>query len=166
MRVADIVRELRVAHVVEGRGILRGMTVEDNLRLGSHDGAPDFDAVGAIFPRLVERLGQRAETMSGGELQMLAIARALMMKPALLLLDEPSQGLSPKFVEDVFTTIHGISRSGVTTIVVEQVPGLLGNVADTIAFMAGGKLSRQHPLEALNDAQAIARLLAEGVIPE
>jgi branched-chain amino acid transport system ATP-binding protein len=170
MRVADIASKLRVAHVVEGRGILRGMTVEDNLLLGCYGRRTardaDFTKVGQIFPRLLERMDQRAETMSGGEQQMLAIARALMMEPVLLLLDEPSQGLSPKFVEDVFGSIREINRAGVATIIVEQAPGLLHQVADNIAFMAAGRLSRIHPPTVLNDNRVIARLLAEGVMPE
>jgi branched-chain amino acid transport system ATP-binding protein len=114
-----------VAHAPEGRGIFPGMTVRENLEMGAYgrrgaDLRPDLDRVFALFPRLEERIRQFAGTLSGGEQQMLAIGRALMARPSLLLLDEPSMGLAPKLVTQVFDTITEINRQGTTILLVEQ----------------------------------------------
>jgi branched-chain amino acid transport system ATP-binding protein len=114
-----------VAHAPEGRGIFPGMTVRENLEMGAYgrrgaDLRPDLDRVFALFPRLEERIRQFAGTLSGGEQQMLAIGRALMARPSLLLLDEPSMGLAPKLVTQVFETITEINRQGTTILLVEQ----------------------------------------------
>jgi branched-chain amino acid transport system ATP-binding protein len=114
-----------VAHAPEGRGIFPGMTVRENLEMGAYgrrgaDLRPDLDRVFALFPRLQERIRQFAGTLSGGEQQMLAIGRALMARPSLLLLDEPSMGLAPKLVTQVFETITEINRQGTTILLVEQ----------------------------------------------
>jgi branched-chain amino acid transport system ATP-binding protein len=115
-----------IAPVPEGRRIFGRLTVEDNLEMGSYvrnDArriAEDRERVYALFPRLKERRTQIAGTMSGGEQQMLAIGRALMADPKLLIMDEPSMGLSPIFVERVFDTIQEINRLGVTIFMVEQ----------------------------------------------
>jgi branched-chain amino acid transport system ATP-binding protein len=120
----DIVRR-GVAHVPEGRKIFPRFTVLENLQIGgfSRDAKslkPEFDFVFRMFPRLQERQNQYAGTLSGGEQQMLAIGRALMAKPKLLLLDEPSMGLAPKIVEQILATIRTINQSGVTVLLVEQ----------------------------------------------
>jgi branched-chain amino acid transport system ATP-binding protein len=114
-----------VAHAPEGRGVFPGMTVRENLEMGAYgrrgaDLRPDLERVLDLFPRLGERIKQFAGTLSGGEQQMLAIGRALMARPTLLLLDEPSMGLAPKLVAQVFETITEINRQGTTILLVEQ----------------------------------------------
>lgn len=121
----EIVR-LGIALVPEGRGVFSRMTVKENLEMGAYirkDRASigsDLEGVFERFPRLKERASQKAGTLSGGEQQMLAIGRALMSRPQLLLLDEPSMGLAPLMVQKIFETIHEISQQGVTILLVEQ----------------------------------------------
>ena len=120
----EIVRR-GVAHVPEGRKVFPRFTVLENLQIGGYSRsirllAPDLDFVYRMFPRLHERQKQYAGTLSGGEQQMLAIGRALMAKPKLLLLDEPSMGLAPKIVEQILENIRVINQSGVTVLLVEQ----------------------------------------------
>lgn len=124
---AHVITASGLAYVPENRRLFPRLSVADNLRLGSylHAGKPDREAplerVFALFPRLKERLGQRAETLSGGEQQMLAIARALMSRPKLLLLDEPSLGLAPLIVAGIFNAIRELNRlEGLTVFLVEQ----------------------------------------------
>ena len=114
-----------VAHVPEGRKVFPRFTVLENLRIGGYTRSssalgPELDFVFQLFPRLQERQKQFAGTLSGGEQQMLAIGRALMAKPQLLLLDEPSMGLAPKIVEQILENIRAINKAGVTVLLVEQ----------------------------------------------
>ena len=127
-----------IALVPETRALFGTMSVEDNLllgayrqvRLGHKNSAPALDEVYALFPRLKERRAQLAGTLSGGERQMLAVGRALMSKPTLLMLDEPSLGLAPLVVRDIFNTIAGLRATGVTILLVEQNARAALEVAD------------------------------------
>jgi len=115
-----------IALVPEGRRLFPRLSVRDNLRLGSFpyrreaDREKPLDFVFSLFPRLAERLDQRAETLSGGEQQMLAIGRALMTRPRLLMLDEPSQGIMPRLVDDILESVRRIRDHGTTVLIVEQ----------------------------------------------
>ena len=121
-----VITALGIAYVPENRRLFPRLSVRDNLRLGSylHRDKEDRDAplerVFTLFPRLKERLDQRAETLSGGEQQMLAIGRALMTRPRLLMLDEPSQGIMPKLVDEIFDAVVAIRAAGTTILIVEQ----------------------------------------------
>lgn len=144
-----------IAHVPEGSHIWPQMTVRENLRLGAWSRRRDRDWEGGLsriyrlLPRLEERSGQLAGTLSGGERQMAAIGRALMAKPDLLLMDEPSLGLSPQVVDTVFETIHAIRGQGVAVLLVEQnVVRALG-AASRGYVLEGGRIAREGPGEAL-----------------
>jgi len=127
-----------ISHSPEGRRVFPRMTVRENLELGAYtrtakaEIAADMERVLGIFPRLQERLAQKAGTMSGGEQQMLAIARAMMSRPRLLLLDEPSLGLSPKLVQTIFAVIRDINARGTTILLIEQ------NARQALAVAARG----------------------------
>ena len=138
----DLAR-LGLTTVPEGRSVFPNLTVQENLLLMSYAGvAPDqvFETAYSYFPRLHERRHQLAGTMSGGEQQMLALARALTSDPALLLLDELSMGLAPLIVEELYQTVRRIAESGVSILVVEQFARTALQIADHAAVMTGGRV--------------------------
>jgi branched-chain amino acid transport system ATP-binding protein len=135
-----------IAYVPENKRLFPRLSVEDNLRLGSYlyraraDRHAPLETVFRLFPRLKERLTQRAETLSGGEQQMLAISRALMTRPRLLMLDEPSQGIMPKLVDEIFDAVKTIRQSGVTILLVEQRLAESLEIADRAYVLQTGRV--------------------------
>ena len=151
MATEEIVR-LRIAHVPEGRGTFTTLTVDENLRIAAYtrrdkQGVRDeLERVFSYFPRLKERLQQQAGTLSGGEQQMLAIARALMLKPRLMLLDEPSFGLAPLIVVEIFRILRLINKEeGVSILLVEQNAALALDLADTAYVLETGRVVMSGP---------------------
>ncbi len=136
-----------VALVPQGRRIFKSLTVRENLMVAAHVGfatrhAPwTEDTVFAMFPRLAERRGQLAGYLSGGEQQMLAIGRALMGNPRVLLMDEPSEGLAPQIVAEVMATIRKLKESGLSIVLVEQNPKLVFDIADDIVILNSGRVA-------------------------
>jgi branched-chain amino acid transport system ATP-binding protein len=144
-RPAHRIVRLGMSHVPEGRAILKRMTVLDNLRMGAYARSDreidaDIEAVFERFPVLAERRAQMAATLSGGEQQMLAIGRALVARPRLLLLDEPSLGLAPKFVTRIFETLRDLKREGKTILLVEQNARKALQIADRAYVMERGRI--------------------------
>jgi branched-chain amino acid transport system ATP-binding protein len=131
-----------LVHVPEGRGIFGNLTVLDNLRLAtwSKRSSPTFDRVFDLFPRLLERRDQAAGTLSGGEQQMLALGRALIMRPTVLLLDEPSMGLAPLLVQETFRVIAQLRDEGITIVLVEQNAHMALKLADQAYLLETGQL--------------------------
>jgi branched-chain amino acid transport system ATP-binding protein len=161
-RPAHKIVERGISHVPEGRAILKRMTVLDNLRMGAfvrRDAGitRDIDAVFARFPVLGERRAQMAGTLSGGEQQMLAIGRALVARPRLLLLDEPSLGLAPKFVTRIFLTLRELRQEGKTILLVEQNARQALQVADTGYVMERGRIAFSGSGRALLDMPEVRR---------
>ncbi|MBI2315953.1 MAG: ABC transporter ATP-binding protein [Betaproteobacteria bacterium] len=154
--------------VPEGRGIFPQLTVEENLRMGAYARADagvagDLERMYALFPRLRERRGQTGGTLSGGEQQMLAIGRALMGRPRLLLLDEPSMGLAPIMVEKVFEAVRSASRAGVTILLVEQNARLALSLAARGYVMESGAITLSGDTASLAaDPRVRAAYLGEG----
>ncbi|MGI8896409.1 MAG: ABC transporter ATP-binding protein [Casimicrobiaceae bacterium] len=146
-----------LAMVPEGRGVFGGLTIEENLAMGAYVRSDndlirsDVERVYGLFPRLKERRRQTAGTLSGGEQQMLAIARALMSRPQLLLLDEPSMGLAPLMVQKVFETIIGVAREGVTILLVEQNAKLALEVSSRGYVMESGEITLEGDAASLLD---------------
>ncbi len=163
----DLVKE-GLAMVPEGRGVFTRMTIYENLMMGAHTRndkagiAADVAKMFAIFPRLHERKDQLAGTMSGGEQQMLAIGRALMSRPKLLLLDEPSMGLSPIMVDKVFEVVQDVHGQGVTILLVEQNASRALALADRGYVMESGMITMSGPgKELLSDPKVRAAYLGE-----
>jgi branched-chain amino acid transport system ATP-binding protein len=153
-----------IAHVPEGRGTFTGLTVEENLRVGAY-GRRDRAETGAdmkrcfqYFPRLEERRGQLAGGMSGGEQQMLAIARALMLRPRLMLLDEPSLGLAPNLTRELFKILEKIAREdGVTLLLVEQNANLVLRFADFGYVLEAGAIALSGAAKELREDEGMRR---------
>jgi branched-chain amino acid transport system ATP-binding protein len=163
----DLVKE-GLAMVPEGRGVFTRMTITENLQMGAYirsDSvaiADDIDMVFSIFPRLKERRDQLAGTMSGGEQQMLAMGRALMSRPKVLLLDEPSMGLSPIMVDKIFEVVKDVYARGVTVVLVEQNASRALGIADRGYVMESGLLTMEGPAkELLVDSRVRAAYLGE-----
>jgi branched-chain amino acid transport system ATP-binding protein len=163
----DMVKQ-GLAMVPEGRGVFTRMTITENLQMGAHirtdkaDIATDMDKVFTIFPRLKERKDQLAGTMSGGEQQMLAMGRALMSRPKVLLLDEPSMGLSPIMVDKIFEVVREVYAQGVTILLVEQNASRALQIADRGYVMESGVITMTGDAkQMLNDPKVRAAYLGE-----
>ncbi len=140
-----------IAYVPENRRLFPRLSVRDNLRLGSYlhrskeDREQPMERVFQLFPRLAERLEQRANTLSGGEQQMLAIGRALMTRPRLLMLDEPSQGIMPKLVDEIFDAVTAIRNAGTTILIVEQRLTECLEISDRAYVLQTGRVTMSGP---------------------
>lgn len=163
-RTQDIVRR-GITLVPESRRIFGRMTVRENLQMGGYtwrhlppaEARADMDRVFALFPRLAERQSQYAGTMSGGEQQMLALGRALMARPRLMLMDEPSMGLAPAFVEQIFDTIQDINRQGISILLVEQNANLALSIAHRGYVLQNGRIVAADAAATLLAADEIRR---------
>src|SRR6266540_5659088 len=156
-----IVRQ-RVGYVPEDRDIFAGLTVEENLRLAERDSEPRYDLVYDLFPELRQRGGQRAGTLSGGQQQMVAIARALLNDNRLLLVDEPTKGLAPSLVTEVANVLERL-RETTTVLLVEQNLGVVRRVARDVVVLDQGRVVHAGPAaELLADRERVHRLLGVG----
>jgi len=161
---------LGISQTPEGRGIFPGMTVLENLEIGKYsrkerksEMAEDLDMVYGLFPRLKERVGQAGGTLSGGEQQMLAIGRALMARPKVLLLDEPSMGLAPMMIQNIFNIITEINKQGVTILLVEQNAQQALQRAHRAYVLETGKVVKEAKAsDLLNDPAVRAAYLGTG----
>ena len=151
---------LGMAHIPEGRHVFTRMSVEENLEMGAFslkdqsDLKKDLDMVYGLFPRLKERRNQKAGTLSGGEQQMLAMGRALMSHPKTILMDEPSMGLSPKFVKEIFSIIRKLHEQGITILLVEQNAKMALSIADRAYVLETGRITMEGDAkELLNNEQ-------------
>lgn len=156
----DVVR-LGVAHVPEGRRIFGNLTVMENLKLAAYNRkdregiARDFERIFALFPRLAERKEQRGDTLSGGEQQMLAVARALMTRGRLMLLDEPSMGLAPVLMRDLFAVLREINEAGTTILLVEQNARMALKFAQRCYVLETGNIVLEGPSSELANNPAV-----------
>ena len=151
---------LGMAHIPEGRHVFTRMSVEENLEMGAFslkdqsDLKKDLDMVYGLFPRLKERRNQKAGTLSGGEQQMLAMGRALMSHPKTILMDEPSMGLSPKLVKEIFSIIRKMHEQGITILLVEQNAKMALSIADRAYVLETGRITMEGDAkELLNNEQ-------------
>jgi branched-chain amino acid transport system ATP-binding protein len=163
-KATETIARLGIAHVPEGRGVFVHLSVHDNLRMGAYtrrDSAAvrrDFDRVFGYFPRLAERRAQVAGTLSGGEQQMLAIGRALMLRPRLLLLDEPSLGLAPLVVREIFAIIAALNREeGTTVLLVEQNATLALRLSSHAYVLETGRVAVHGPSAQLQQEESVRR---------
>ncbi|MEY8191278.1 MULTISPECIES: ABC transporter ATP-binding protein [Bacillales] len=160
-KAAQSIVKMGISHVPEGRRVFANMSVEENLQLGAYlrkDKAgikQDMEKVYELFPRLLERLKQQSGTLSGGEQQMLAMGRALMAKPRLLLLDEPSMGLAPLLVKQIFNIIEEINKTGTTILLVEQNANLALSIADRAYVVETGRIVLSGKSEELTASEEI-----------
>jgi len=150
------VRRRGVSWVPEGRRMLRGLTVEENLRVAANPGQSEYEFVFDRFPVLADRRSQLTETLSGGEQQMLAIARALVgPETEILLLDEPSEGLAPQIQEDVQDIINEISDNGIPILIIEQNVDIALSLADRVYIMETGSIEFEGPAERLAEDEKL-----------
>ena len=159
-RAPEATARLGIAHVPEGRGTFVELTVWENLRLGAYTArhAPNFERALSYFPWLAERRNQAAGTLSGGEQQMLALARALMSEPRLLLLDEPSLGLAPKIVRELFAIVQKLNDDeGLTVLVVEQNANLALSHADRAYVLEAGRVALSGTGAELREDESVRR---------
>ncbi|OCA88647.1 ABC transporter ATP-binding protein [Pradoshia sp. D12] len=160
-KAAQVIVKQGISHVPEGRRVFANMTVEENLQLGAYlrrDRAgikEDMEKVFDLFPRMNERLKQPAGTLSGGEQQMLAMGRALMAKPKLLLLDEPSMGLAPLLVKTIFRIIEEINNAGTTILLVEQNANLALSIANRAYVVETGKIVLSGSADELTSSEKV-----------
>lgn len=166
--VAQAIVKKGISQVPEGRRVFSNMTVEENLELGAYlrkdkQGIKDdFAKVLQLFPRLEERRKQHAGTLSGGEQQMLAMGRALMARPRLLLLDEPSMGLAPLLVKTIFKIIEEINQTGTTILLVEQNANMALSIADRAYVIETGKIVSAGTASELNESDQIRKAYLGG----
>jgi branched-chain amino acid transport system ATP-binding protein len=161
-RSPESVVRMGIAHVPEGRGTFAELTVDENLRLGAYtrrgSSKDDLKRVRGLFPWLEQRAGQQAGTLSGGEQQMLAIARAMMARPRMLLLDEPSLGLAPLVVSEIFRIVKELNeQEGTTVLVVEQNANIALQAADTAYVLEVGRVALSGPSAELREHESVRR---------
>jgi branched-chain amino acid transport system ATP-binding protein len=155
------VARLGVGYVPEGRRVFANLTVEDNLKVPEGKTGPfTIPRIYELFPRLEERRMNRGRQLSGGEQEMLSIARALLLNPKVLILDEPSQGLAPLIVRDVFRIVASMKREGMTVLLVEQNVRLSLEIADTVYVLDHGVVVHEGPAAALAGDEALIKSLA------
>ena len=159
-----LITQRGIAYVPESKRLFPRLTVADNLRLGSYlfrkdpDREAPLEQVFTLFPRLKERLSQKAATLSGGEQQMLAISRALMTRPRLLMLDEPSQGIMPKLVDEIFEAVKTIRDTGVTVLLVEQRLLESLEIADRAYVLQTGRVTLEGTAQQVRDDPDVRRV--------
>lgn len=163
MSTEKIVATHQIAHVPEGRGTFTRVTTEENLRLGAYtrkdkEIEKDYERVYHYFPRLKERREQQSGTLSGGEQQMLAVGRAMMLRPKLMLLDEPSFGLAPLITEELFEILGTINREeGVAMLIVEQNANLALNIASRAYLLETGNVAMTGPADSIMDDEQVRK---------
>ncbi|MBI2769699.1 MAG: ABC transporter ATP-binding protein [Burkholderiales bacterium] len=163
-KATEAIVRMGVAHVPDGRGTFLNFTVEENLRIGAYTRADkgrvqaDYERMYSYFPRLKERRKQQAGTLSGGEQQMLAVSRALMLKPRLLLLDEPSFGLAPLIVQELFGIFRAINQAdGISMLLVEQNASLALKLADHAYLLETGRVVISGTAESIRNDESVRR---------
>jgi branched-chain amino acid transport system ATP-binding protein len=159
---ADAIVQAGIAQVPQGRGTFVDLSVEDNLRVGAitrkdRDVAGDIDRWFEVFPRLAERRTQKAGSLSGGEQQMLAIARAVMSRPRLLLCDEPSLGLAPIVTQELFRTLQRLNQEGMSILLVEQNANLAIGIAERVYVLETGSIAASGDAASMRDDESIRK---------